>query len=76
MRLLILDSIRGLAFCFMFIFHIFVILKLFNYDINLHNNNIKYFGIIAKIYLYFFLVYHYIYLILILLILFHLKKKY
>ena len=48
MRLLILDSIRGLAFCFMFIFHIFVILKLFNYDINLHNNNIKYFGIIAR----------------------------
>ena len=48
MRLLILDSIRGLAFCFMFIYHIFVILKLFNYDINLHNNNIKYFGIIAR----------------------------
>lgn len=48
MRIILLDSIRGIAFCLMFIYHIFVLLNIFNYNINLNNYYINIIGVIAR----------------------------
>lgn len=48
MRIILLDSIRGIAFCLMFIYHIFVLLNIFNYNINLNNYYINIIGIISR----------------------------
>ena len=49
MRLEILDTIRGIAFILMFIFHIFIALNLFtNYNYNIDSPILKIIGIISR----------------------------